>query len=252
MLKTENANDNPVVYNHPVIYAAINESMPKNTFVVRLGAIDLDTIRSKDERNRTNRLDVGTTYHIVEGNRDSAFKIVDNALYTNVVLDHEIHSQYTLFIYTNEQQSSKMPKSRANSISYLTISILIIDCNDNLPFFPSSNQEFSIVDNAAGQLIGSLNSNDVDSSTGNLHSPMLTYRLVVDSNYDLNQRLFDINQFTGEIRLKNRIQLNNSLTPNDQFIDYDRPLREFYFNVTANDSLHQGKLFLLFNSFIDF
>lgn len=241
-----NLNDNPVIYNHPTIFVAINESLAKNSFVVRLGAIDLDTIGVG-----TNRLDAGTSYHIVEGNRDSAFKIVDNALYTNVVLDREVHSQYTLFIYTNEQQSTKLVKSRTNSISYLTVFIQILDENDNLPFFPSSNQEFAIADNAAGQLVGQLNSNDADVWTGDLTSPVLTYQLVRDElNHEINQGLFDINQFTGEIRLRNRIYLNGSPTSNDQFIDYDAPLREFYFNVTANDSLHQGKLkmtFIIFN-----
>lgn len=57
-----NINEYSPIYNHPIIYTTINESLPKDTFVVRLSSIDLDAINYN-----SSRLDLGTTYHIVEG-----------------------------------------------------------------------------------------------------------------------------------------------------------------------------------------
>jgi len=225
-----NLNDNAIIFNHPIIYTTINESLPKDTFVCRLGSIDLDSIYSMTT----------ISYHIVEGNRDNAFKIVNNSIYTNVLLDREIRSSYTLSIFANDAQqhsSSTITSSSKpfnNRPKYQTVEIRVIDVNDNLPYF-TSNQELTITDNVANQLVGTLNSNDVD-----FYPMMLTYELVNDLNYNLNSQLFDINRFNGEIRLKHKINLNNLKSKNDS-IDYDIPLKEFYFNVIASDSLHQAE-----------
>ena len=230
-----NVNDNGLIFNHPIIYTAINESLPKDTFVCKLASIDLDSLDGQS-----------TTYHIVEGNRDQAFKIVDNSIYTNVVLDREIRESYTLFIFANDalhhsplhHSSLHAKQAKSNSLKYQTVEIAVLDINDNLPYL-ASNQELSITtDNTASQLVGTLNSNDVDA-----YPLMLTYELAKDSNYEFNRQLFDLNQFTGEIRLRNKIKPNDSLVGNG-FIDYENPLREFNFNVIASDSLHQGRFLL--------
>lgn len=74
---------------------------------------------------------------------------------------------------------------------------------------------------------------------------MLTYR-IVDNQEGSN--LFDLNQFNGEIRLKNKIKHEDSKI--NDFIDYDCPLKEFHLNITASDSKHLGKLRNAFNKLL--
>jgi protocadherin-16/23 len=72
-------------------------------------------------------------YSIVGGNTNNAFTIsrpVTGIISTNVILDREVQSTYTLKIQASDGGSPSLT-------STCTLRINVIDVNDNAPYFPT-------------------------------------------------------------------------------------------------------------------
>ena len=71
-------------------------------------------------------------YHIVDGNPDNAFEIsppYSGVVRTNIVLDREIREKYRLTVIATDQGNPQLTGTA-------TLSIKVIDINDNQPTFP--------------------------------------------------------------------------------------------------------------------
>jgi len=114
-------NDNPPRFTQQQYSAAVWEGKSKGTFVMQVTAHDAD-------QGANSRV----LYHIVDGNHDNAFIIepaFSGIVKTNIVLDREIREVYRLKVIATDEGVPQMTGTA-------TISIHVIDINDNQPTFP--------------------------------------------------------------------------------------------------------------------
>ncbi|KAG1676563.1 Protein dachsous [Nymphon striatum] len=127
-------------------------------------------------------------YHIIDGNHDNAFLIdppFSGIVKTNIVLDREIRDSYMLTIIATDSGTPQMTGTCSLSIS-------IVDVNDNQPIFPP-HSVISVSEEAdVGTVVTMVTANDVDTN------PALTYRFASDGNPD---KMFSIDAFSGKIML---------------------------------------------------
>jgi protocadherin-16/23 len=118
-LKDEN--DNAPRFTQQHYSAAVWEGKSKGTFVMQVTAQDAD-------QGTNSRV----LYHIVDGNHDNAFIIepaFSGIVKTNIVLDREIREKYRLKVIATDEGVPQMTGTA-------TISIHVVDINDNQPTFP--------------------------------------------------------------------------------------------------------------------
>lgn len=118
-LKDENDNSPRFTQQH--YSAAVWEGKSKGTFVMQVTAHDAD-------QGANSRV----LYHIVDGNHDNAFIIepaFSGIVKTNIVLDREIREKYRLKVIATDEGVPQMTGTA-------TISIHVVDINDNQPTFP--------------------------------------------------------------------------------------------------------------------
>lgn len=118
-LKDEN--DNAPRFTQQHYNAAVWEGKSKGTFVMQVTAHDAD-------QGANSRV----LYHIVDGNHDNAFIIepaFSGIVKTNIVLDREIREIYRLKVIATDEGVPQMTGTA-------TISIHVVDINDNQPTFP--------------------------------------------------------------------------------------------------------------------
>ncbi|XP_014675945.1 PREDICTED: protocadherin-16-like, partial [Priapulus caudatus] len=152
----EDENDNAPYFVAEHVRASVYEGSLKGTFVAKLVAYDAD-----DGRN------AATTYHIVGGNDDSAFRVdaATGVVTTSIQLDREIRPSYSLAVAAVDVAP---PRGRAVARLYVTV----LDRNDNQPTFPPQGRVRIQEDAPVGTTVAVATANDVDIY------PNLTYALV--------------------------------------------------------------------------
>lgn len=117
----EDQNDNSPRFTQQYYSAAVWEGKSKGTFVMQVTAHDAD-------QGANSRV----LYHIVDGNHDNAFIIepaFSGIVKTNIVLDREIRETYRLKVIATDEGVPQMTGTA-------TISIHVVDINDNQPTLP--------------------------------------------------------------------------------------------------------------------
>lgn len=167
--------------NAPVFVDSINttlrltESIPVNTIVIHALATDAD--------QGTNGL---ISYRITSGNTDSFGIFPDGMVYVKRALDREQVDQYDLTIEATDGGVPSMT-------STLMLNIIVLDENDNRPFFDNATYNFYLSEeDDIGAAVGTIHA--VDNDVGG--NGELTY------SFTANHTLFTLNSVTGAITSK--------------------------------------------------
>ncbi|XP_069943885.1 protein dachsous-like [Cherax quadricarinatus] len=173
-LEVQDVNDNPPVFDKTSYVVSVLESMPANSQFLQVTALDLDT-------GNNARL----TYTIREKEFENVFGIFPNSgsLYLKEVLDRETRDRYVLTVVATDNGT---PVSTAST----TVTINVLDANDNTPAFSRQIYEFTVEENLdTGAVVGSVTAEDRD--LGNNASLRFSLSPADGS--------FQINPVTGEI-----------------------------------------------------
>lgn len=176
------------------------ETSPPNTPVIRLKVTDRD--EGKNAK---------VSLEIVGGNENGEFRVNADTgmLYTNVQLDAELKSFYTLTVSAIDQGNTGTRKQ-----SSAKVKINIQDTNDNDPIFEQSNITIWVDENAiAGTIVTKVSARDRDSG----ENAYISYSIA-----NLNEVPFDIDHFSGIVRTS-------------KLIDYESMRREYVLKLRASD-----------------
>lgn len=178
----------------------VAETAPPNTPVIRLKVTDRD--EGKNAK---------VSLEIVGGNENGEFRVNADTgmLYTNVALDAELKSFYTLTVSAIDQGNTGTRKQ-----SSAKVKINIQDTNDNDPIFEQTNDTVWVDENEpAGKKVIKVLARDRDGG----ENAYISYSIA-----NLNDVPFDIDHFSGEVRTS-------------KLIDYETMRREYVLKVRASD-----------------
>ncbi|XP_010767620.1 protocadherin-16-like, partial [Notothenia coriiceps] len=153
------------------------------------------------------------TYSIRSSSMSGLFKIdpLTGSVTTAAIMDREIWTQTKLVVTATDRGTPRLAGSA-------TLTVIIIDLNDNSPMIPLHREIRVPEDAMIGSVITQVTGNDVDSG------PALSYTLHLDAN---SQGLFGINRFGGAVSLTG-------------LLDYEE--RTWYtLTVRSSDSKHQSE-----------
>ncbi|XP_076056754.1 dachsous cadherin-related 1 [Oratosquilla oratoria] len=173
-LEVQDVNDNPPVFEKEEYLVEVIESLPANSQFLQVTAKDLDT-------GNNARL----TYTIKEKEFEKVFGVFPNSgsLYLKEVLDREARDRYVLTLVATDNGT---PVSTTST----TVTITVLDANDNSPAFTRQVYEFTVEENLeSGALVGRVSAEDKD--LGNNAS--LKFAI------NPNNGSFQIDPVTGEI-----------------------------------------------------
>ncbi|XP_069832321.1 protocadherin-23 [Dendropsophus ebraccatus] len=195
----QDQNDNPPVFDQDHHTTWVLEGQAYHIDVTQVFASDADS-----------GLNGQIDYSIVDGNENKAF-IIDSrrgVLSTNTILDREIKSSYRLVVQAADRGSPSL-----SAIS--TVTVLVIDINDNAPTIPPLETSFIPEDAALGFSVVCISANDVDLR------PNLSYSFADDGNPGMK---FDIDKYFGTVTLVGAL-------------DYEET-SQYRLRIRASDSLH--------------
>ncbi|XP_067261327.1 protocadherin-23 isoform X2 [Chanodichthys erythropterus] len=209
-VKVLDINDNAPVFNNPEYHAQVTENSPIGTALIHISASDPD--------QGTN----GTVaYNIISGNNRGLIRVnsVTGVLEVNGTLDYEENKKMTLTV-----QASDCGAPSDKKVSFAVVYILVLDENDNSPFFMFPTYNCSVSENLpAFTPVCTVHAVDEDAGIFGL----LTYSVLTpcfvdyDSSNPDKKEAFGIDPLTGDIHTK-------------QMFDYERE-SEFCFVVEARD-----------------
>ncbi|KAI4816003.1 hypothetical protein KUCAC02_006122 [Chaenocephalus aceratus] len=153
------------------------------------------------------------TYSIRSSSMSGLFKIdpLTGSVTTAAIMDREIWTQTKLVVTATDRGTPRLAGSA-------TLTVIIIDLNDNSPMIPLHREIRVPEDAMIGSVITQVTGNDVDSG------PALSYTLHLDAN---SQGLFGIHRFGGAVSLTG-------------LLDYEE--RTWYtLTVRSSDSKHQSE-----------
>ncbi|XP_034063008.1 protocadherin-16-like isoform X2 [Gymnodraco acuticeps] len=153
------------------------------------------------------------TYSIRSSSMSGLFKIdpLTGSVTTAAIMDREIWTQTKLVVTATDRGTPRLAGSA-------TLTVIIIDLNDNSPMIPLHREIRVPEDAMIGSVITQVTGNDVDSG------PALSYTLHLDTN---SQGLFGIHRFGGAVSLTG-------------LLDYEE--RTWYtLTVRSSDSKHQSE-----------
>ncbi|KAL3057632.1 hypothetical protein OYC64_007983 [Pagothenia borchgrevinki] len=153
------------------------------------------------------------TYSIRSSSMSGLFKIdpLTGSVTTAAIMDREIWTQTKLVVTATDRGTPRLAGSA-------TLTVIIIDLNDNSPMIPLHREIRVPEDAMIGSVITQVTGNDVDSG------PALSYTLHLDAN---SQGLFGIHHFGGAVSLTG-------------LLDYEE--RTWYtLTVRSSDSKHQSE-----------
>ncbi|XP_068136139.1 protocadherin Fat 4 [Hyperolius riggenbachi] len=192
-------NDNSPKFSKDLYQASISELATNMTQVLRVSSSDVD------EGN--NGL---ITYTIIKGNEENCFSIDSSTGQVTLVgkLDHEATASYSLIIRAVD--SGVTPLS-----STCTLSIDVLDENDNIPSFPRAALFVDVLENMrVGELVASVAATDSDSGdNADIH-----YSITGTNNHGT----FSISPNTGSIFLAKKLDFETQAL--------------FKLNITAKDN----------------
>ncbi|KAJ8922560.1 hypothetical protein NQ315_007590 [Exocentrus adspersus] len=183
LVEVQDVNDNPPVFERSQYSLSVLESLPVNSQILLLTAVDADT-------GNNARL----TYRLMSTNAsddadvNAVFGIFPNSgwLYLRGNLDRETKDRYHLVVAASDNGTP-------SETTTTQVTIEVLDANDNDPIFVKDSYEFSVEENLRrGTFIGKLEARDLDSGV----NAAIRYSLI-PSNCS-----FQINQITGDITTK--------------------------------------------------
>uniref|UniRef100_A0A8C2SPN7 Protocadherin Fat 4 n=1 Tax=Coturnix japonica TaxID=93934 RepID=A0A8C2SPN7_COTJA len=175
-------NDNAPKFLKDLYQATISELAANLTQVLRVSASDVD--------EGTNGL---IHYSVIKGNEEKQFAVDSSTGQVTLVgkLDHEATASYSLVIQAEDSGAVSLS-------STCTLSIDVLDENDNSPSFPKSTLSVDVLENMrVGELVSSVTATDSDSGdNADLH-----YSITGTNNHGT----FSISPNTGSIFLAKKL-----------------------------------------------
>lgn len=193
-------NDNAPIFDREIYEVDIPETAPINSPIIRLKVTDADQGKNAQ-----------TYLEIVGGNEGDEFRINPDTgmLYTNVLVDAEVKSFYTLTVTAIDQGNTGTRKQ-----SSAKVKINVVDTNDNDPLFETSDLEVEISENSpAGTSVTKMIAKDKDSG----ENSYISYSIA-----NLNSVPFEIDHFTGVVKTT-------------QILDYESMRRQYVLRIRASD-----------------
>ncbi|KAA0722319.1 Protocadherin-23 Cadherin-27 [Triplophysa tibetana] len=203
-------NDHAPVFSNTEYYAQVSENSPLGTVLIHVSAHDPDLGNN------------GTVkYDIISGNSKGLIRLDPTTGVIDVIatLDYEEDTKFTLIIQASDDGA---PNDR--KVSFACVYILLLDVNDNSPFFVFPTINCTVAENLPA-FTPVCTVHAVDEDAGNFG--LLTYSIITpcftdyDSTDPDKNEAFAINALTGDIYTK-------------QTFDYERG-REFCFVVEVRD-----------------
>ncbi|KAI8125952.1 Protein dachsous [Lucilia cuprina] len=217
VVEVQDVNDNPPVFASNEYHVKVLESMPVNSQIVQVTAVDLDTgnnarityriinnnsnsngnqqgnqtlITSNNNKNTKNNKNyrnqnTNTSSSSSSGEISQIFGIYPNSgwIYLRSPLDRETRDLYDLTVVASDNGS---PPAQTST----RVKVRVLDANDNDPRFLRSSYEFSIEENMSrGSLVGVIGATDLDLD----ENAAIRYSLLPANSS------FQVNPLTGEI-----------------------------------------------------
>ncbi|XP_031561240.1 protein dachsous-like [Actinia tenebrosa] len=187
-VKVKDENDNKPRFAQNLYPVSLVENTALNSVVLRLRAVDPD--------EGTNGQ---VTYAITSGNSDNTFGISANTGELSVLrlIDRETIASYDLTVSASDSGSPKKNSSTS-------VSITVIDENDNAPVFTNQNASFSVEENVPRDtLVGVVTATDADVGSNS----QIVYSIIKGA-----QNVLAINPSTGVITVMGRIDRETMAT----------------------------------------
>ena len=161
----------PIISSNISLSFAVLEEQPYPISIGALVATDKDAGQNAE---------IG--FAIVGGDGLGLFSITENGIiHTNFTFDREENDNYELIISIFDQGAPQLS-------SQVTITVIIIDINDNAPIFTPNFVSVKFLENEPNSYVITLRSTDIDTAS---HS-MVTYQL-------LGSNLFTIDEMNGDV-----------------------------------------------------
>ncbi|KAJ0022336.1 hypothetical protein NQD34_009826 [Periophthalmus magnuspinnatus] len=172
----EDVNDNLPRFHLQNYVAYIREAQGYDFPIIQVSAEDLDQSQNAQ-----------VTYSLRSSSMSALFKIdpVTGSISTAAIMDREIWTQTKLVVTAMDRGIPRLAGSA-------TLTVIIVDLNDNRPMIPVPREVRVPEDTMIGTIITQVTGNDVD--TG----PALSYTLQLDAD---TEGLFGIHRFGGGVSL---------------------------------------------------
>ncbi|KAA8593994.1 hypothetical protein FQN60_004828 [Etheostoma spectabile] len=201
-LNLQDVNDNLPRFQLQNYVAYIREAQGYNFPIIQVAADDLDQGQNGQ-----------VTYSIRSSSMSGLFKIdpLTGSITTAAIMDREIWTNTKLVVTATDRGTPRLAGSA-------TLTVIIIDLNDNSPMIPLHREIRVPEDTLIGTVITQVTGNDVDSG------PALSYTLHLDAK---SQGVFGIHRYGGGVSLTG-------------LLDYEE--RTWYtLTVRSSDSKHQSE-----------
>ncbi|XP_039987657.1 protocadherin-16 [Xiphias gladius] len=198
----QDVNDNLPRFQLQNYVAYIREAQGYDFPIIQVAADDLDQGQNGQ-----------VTYSIRSSSMSGLFKIdpLTGSITTAAIMDREIWTQTKLVVTATDRGTPRLAGSA-------TLTVIIIDLNDNSPMIPLPREIRVPEDTLIGTVITQVTGNDVDSG------PALSYTLHLDTN---SEGMFGIHRYGGGVSLTGPL-------------DYEE--RTWYtLTVRSSDSKHQSE-----------
>ncbi|XP_058489873.1 protocadherin-16-like [Solea solea] len=198
----QDVNDNLPRFQLQNYVAYIREAQGHDFPIIQVAAEDLDQGQNGQ-----------VTYSIRSSSMSGLFKIdpLTGYITTAAIMDREIWTQTKLVVTATDRGTPRLAGSA-------TLTVIIIDLNDNSPMIPLPREIHVPEDTLIGTVITQVTGNDVDSG------PALSYTLHLDTN---SQGMFGIHRYGGGVSLTGPL-------------DYEE--RTWYtLTIRSSDSKHQSE-----------
>nr|CAD7585579.1 unnamed protein product [Timema genevievae] len=204
LVEVQDVNDNPPVFERMEYSISVLESLPLNSQVIQVTAVDLDTGNNARLTYRlfpSDNLTVALTSRDDEKNQE-VFGVFPNSgwLYLRRALDRESRDRYVVRVVASDNGS---PSGSATA----RVVVTVLDANDNDPKFSQDSYEFWVEENRVrGTTVGQVKATDPD-----LESNGALRYSIIPSNSS-----FQINPNTGEI--STHTPLDRELRPQHELV----------------------------------
>ncbi|KAK6642111.1 hypothetical protein RUM44_013834 [Polyplax serrata] len=174
IVEVQDVNDNPPVFERFEYSVSVPESLPVNSQIQQVTAVDQDT-------GNNARL----TYRIKSSNDSNVFGIFPNSglIYLKEKLDRETKSHYEILVGVTDNGT---PADTATT----KVLVTVLDANDNDPKFRKDSYEFHVEENSpVGTFVGKISATDADAGANAL----------IKFSFIPGSLTFRINPSTGDI-----------------------------------------------------
>nr|CAD7262840.1 unnamed protein product [Timema shepardi] len=198
LVEVQDVNDNPPVFERMEYAISVLESLPVNSQVIQVTAVDLDTGNNARLTYRlfpSDNLTVASTPSNDEKNQE-VFGVFPNSgwLYLRRALDRESRDRYVVRVVASDNGS---PSGSATA----RVVVTVLDANDNDPKFSQDSYEFWVEENRVrGTTVGQVKATDPDlESNGALRYSIIpsnsSFQINPNTGRSLRPRNAHINDF---------------------------------------------------------